>query len=102
MLFVLIEFIVFYVSRTLHFAVRLSLLFQKDNVDVQYQVVAVSVYRLTFHLLVKCLGPLLSKLSDWSIVIQATSGNRHLNSWRGHEKEGESTGVHVTQHDLLT
>jgi hypothetical protein len=65
-------------------------------------VVPVSVYRLTFHLLVKCLGPLLSKLSDWSIVIQATSGNRHLNSWRGHEKEGESTGVHVTQHDLLT
>jgi hypothetical protein len=35
MLFVLIEFIVFYVSRTLHFAVRLSLLFQKDNVEVQ-------------------------------------------------------------------
>ena len=60
-------------------------------VDFKHKITAVSIYRLTFHPLAKYPGPLLSKLSNWSIVIQAASGNRHLESWKEHETYGEPT-----------
>ena len=55
-----------------------------------HQVAFVSIYRLTFHPLARYPGPLLGRLSGWAIVIQAASGNRHLESWKEHETYGKS------------
>ena len=48
----------------------------------------VSIYRLTLHPLAKFPGPFFSKISEWSIVPQARSGDRHIESWKEHEKYG--------------
>lgn len=58
-------------------------------VDVQSQYVAVIIYRLTLHPLAKYPGPFFSKISDWSIVYHATTGNRHLQQLKEHETYGE-------------
>jgi len=87
----IVAFIFLYVSKCKPIPsqnhIRLSI---KPPLISEYKVSLISIYRLTIHPLAKYPGPLLSKLSDWSIVIQAASGNRHLESWKEHEKYGES------------
>jgi cytochrome P450 len=51
-------------------------------------VVGLCIYRLTLHPLAKYPGPLLSKITDWSIVFQASSGDRHLETWKEHNEYG--------------
>ncbi|KAJ9646027.1 hypothetical protein H2204_000689 [Knufia peltigerae] len=50
--------------------------------------IGVCIYRVTLHPLAKYPGPFLSKITDWSIVLQARSGDRHLDTWAEHQKYG--------------
>ena len=78
-----------YVSRPSRLSARLSLSI-RCPVNIKHQIAFVSIYRLTLHPLAKYPGPLLGRLSSWAIVIQAASGNRHLESWKEHETYGKS------------
>ncbi|ETN42758.1 uncharacterized protein HMPREF1541_01916 [Cyphellophora europaea CBS 101466] len=49
---------------------------------------SVVIYRLTLHPLAKYPGPFLAKITDWSIVVKARRGDRHLDSWAEHEAYG--------------
>jgi len=53
------------------------------------KVVFICFYRIALHPLAKFRGPLLSKITDWSIVEQAASGDRHIETWKEHEKYGK-------------
>jgi hypothetical protein len=66
-------------------------LLKKHRTNGPIQFLALFSYRLTFHPLAKYPGPLISKLSSWSIYFQAASGNRHLESWKEHEVYGTSS-----------
>src|SRR5947207_2878548 len=85
----IIECLLLYVSRPSRLSVRLSLSI-RCPINMGHQVAFVSIYRLTLHPLAKYPGPLLGRLSGWAIVIQAASGNRHLESWKEHETYGKS------------
>ena len=45
-------------------------------------------YRLTLHPLAKYPGPVLAKLTEWRTVYQTTTGDRHLDLLKEHEKYG--------------
>ncbi|EGE84113.1 benzoate 4-monooxygenase cytochrome P450, variant 2 [Blastomyces dermatitidis ATCC 18188] len=47
-----------------------------------------AIYRLTLHPLAKYPGPFFCKLSDWPTLFSASSGNRHLQEWKAHQKYG--------------
>jgi hypothetical protein len=81
-----------YVSPPGRFSLGFSLSIRSPT-NIQHKIAFVSIYRLTLHPLAKYPGPLLGKLSNWSIVIQAASGNRHLESWKEHETYGKSTSL---------
>ncbi|ERF68158.1 hypothetical protein EPUS_05239 [Endocarpon pusillum Z07020] len=54
---------------------------------IAYYVVVI-IYRLTLHPLAKYPGPFFSKISDWAIVYQTATGNRHLRQLKEHETYG--------------
>jgi len=54
-----------------------------------YKVVCICFYRITLHPLARFRGPLFSKITDWSIVAQAASGDRHIMTWKEHVKYGK-------------
>jgi hypothetical protein len=52
------------------------------------QVALISIYRITFHPLVKYPGPFLAKISGWPLVFDCYNGNRHLVEYKNHQKYG--------------
>ncbi|KIW99847.1 uncharacterized protein Z518_10775 [Rhinocladiella mackenziei CBS 650.93] len=51
-------------------------------------VILLCFYRICLHPLAQFPGPFISKITDWSIVFQAASGDRHIETWTEHEKYG--------------
>jgi cytochrome P450 len=52
------------------------------------KVITLSIYRLTLHPLTKYPGPFWAKITDWVIVFQTATGDRHLDQLKDHERYG--------------
>ncbi|KAK5166548.1 uncharacterized protein LTR77_008091 [Saxophila tyrrhenica] len=56
------------------------------GIAIPIYVFVLCIYRLTLHPLAQYPGPLIAKLTEWSIVYQTATGDRHLDLLKGHEK----------------
>ena len=54
------------------------------------KIIALIVYRISFHPLSKYPGPFLSKITNWYSVYHAWKGDRHLDFFELHETYGKS------------
>ena len=87
-LLVAIESLLLYVRFTFLIPILVVTGIFPSQADRPAQFILIAIYRLTFHPLAKYPGPLLGRLTGWSIVFQAASGDRHLRSWKEHEVYG--------------
>lgn len=71
---------------TLFLSVRYSP--HSQDVTDKPQIIAVIIYRLTFHPLARYPGPFLAKITDLHLAYYAYKGSRHLEFQRAHVKYG--------------